>query len=256
MRLVRQTQPRSQDQPLEGANVYGLTTPMPILAPEQTTGIMLVDDEDLLRSGLKETIARATGLAVVAETGVGHGAVALADRQLPDVVVLGVSGHNEGAAMDLVGRLSGPRVVMLANHPTIERNLMRAIRVGAGAILLRSVSRDELIYAIRQVAQGHNVLQPPLISRLFAGLRRFPPAGQSGWAEDVPDVMSRLSRREQDVLSGIATGLSNQEIAQENHLTVATVKSHVSSILTKLGARDRLQAALMCVQFNLLAEAD
>ncbi|MDX2939099.1 LuxR C-terminal-related transcriptional regulator [Streptomyces ipomoeae] len=237
--------------------------PLPAPAPNPSTGIMLVDDEDLLRSGLKQTLLRAPGFEVVAETRVEPGAAALAGRQTPDVVVLGVGGHNESAALELIGKLAGPvprtgpRVVMLAGYDVIGRNLARAVRLGASGALLRSVTREELIYTVRQVAQGHAVLQPPLVSRFFAGLRKYAPAGEEEWRDDVPEILSGLSRRERDVLSGIVLGRSNQEIAKEIHLTVATVKSHVSNILTKLGARDRLQAALMHQRFSLLLdEAD
>jgi DNA-binding NarL/FixJ family response regulator len=143
-------------------------------------------------------------------------------------------------------------VLLLAGQHVIDRNLTRAIRLGVSGILLPGLTQDDLIYAVRQVSNGHSVLQPLLTSRLFAGLRNLAPFGVEQGHDGARAVVADLSPRERDVLAGVARGMSNQEIAHEFCLTVATVKSHVSSILTKLGARDRLQAALISLQHSLI----
>jgi DNA-binding NarL/FixJ family response regulator len=223
----------------------------------QVISIVLVDDEDLVRSGLKQVLLRGAGFSVVAETRVGRGVLSSVGRLAPDVLVLGVGSHGEVAALELVARLSEapprvrPKVLMLADQQVIDRNMTRAIQLGVSGLLLRGVSAEELLYAVRQVSRGHSVLQPRLTSRLFAGVRNFVPHGSPEWRGDLHEVLVGLSPRERDVLAGITRGMSNQEIAEDFQLAVATVKSHVSSILNKMGARDRLQAALMCLQFSL-----
>ncbi|GAB2919583.1 response regulator transcription factor [Streptomyces heilongjiangensis] len=234
--------------------------PLAVRPRERVTSVMIIDDEDLLRSGLKQALEQSTAFDVVAEAAVGRDAIAVMARKTPDVVVLGVAGHQEAVALDLIARLSAaplpvrPKVLLLADQQVLDRSLTRAIHLGVRGILLRSVSGDELLYAVRQVSCGHSVLQPLLTSRLFAGLRHFAPVGAQAWRGGLPDVLAHLSPRERDVLTGIARGMSNQEMAEDFHLTVATVKSHVSSILTKLGARDRLQVALLCIQYGLFSE--
>ncbi|BBC31845.1 hypothetical protein SGFS_031390 [Streptomyces graminofaciens] len=226
--------------------------------PGKATRIMLVGDDDLVRSGLKQMLLRATGFDVVAEKRIDQDVIEFVARTAPKVVVLDIGSHDENDTLRLVGRLSAaslrarPRVLMLADQHVIDRNLTRAIRLGVSGILLPGLTQDELIYAVRQVSNGHSVLQPLLTSRLFVGLRNLAPFGVEEGRGDSQTVVADLSPRERDVVAGVARGMSNQEIANEFCLTVATVKSHVSSILTKLGARDRLQAALIFLQYSLL----
>jgi DNA-binding NarL/FixJ family response regulator len=216
---------------------------------------MLVDDEKMLRLGLRQMLPASEGFEVVADVRVGPTAEEQAARQTPDVVLLGIGAHNERAALNLVGRLSGgsfrrpPRVVVLADTRTADRCLLRMVLLGVSGFLLRSVTEAELSYFVKQVARGHNVLQPVLVSKLFTRTRELRPVCGLERRCDIPDVLESLSPRERDILNGIARGQSNKEIAKEVHLTVATVKSHVSNILTKLGARDRLQAALISRHF-------
>jgi len=223
----------------------------------QGTAVMLVGDDDLLRSALKQALLRASGFDVVAEEKTDQSVMGSVARKEPKVVVLDIDNHDEDDALRLVAGLSAasprirPRVLILANQQVMDRILVRAIKLGVNGILLRGLTQDELVYGVRQVSSGHSVLQPLLTSRLFAGIRNLGPLGSREYHGDLREVLTALSPREQDVLASVAKGMSNQEIAQKFSLTVATVKSHVSRILTKLGARDRLQAALMSLQHSL-----
>ncbi|WP_177244586.1 response regulator transcription factor [Streptomyces sp. yr375] len=222
---------------------------------------MLVGDDNLLRSGLKQSLLRDSEFEVVAESKTDQSVIASVARKAPKVVVLDVDDRDEGDALRLVGQLSAasprirPRILILANQQVIDRILLRAIKLGVSGILLRGVTQDELVYAVRQVSRGHSVLQPLLTSRLFAGVRSLGPFPRE-IRGDLRRVLAALSPRERDVLAGVVKGMSNQEIAQEFSLTVATVKCHVSSILTKLGARDRLQAALIALPHSLFQGED
>jgi DNA-binding NarL/FixJ family response regulator len=206
--------------------------------------VLLVDDEEMSRRGCEAVLAEASGMAVVGYAGVGIGALAAITENKPDVVLVNTSTERDWTAvvqqMMLLPPPAMPRVMVLLDDVTEER-LVAAVRTGAAGVLLRSLSVSELIYAVHHVAAGHSVLSPAATTWLLERLRSLVGSPHGG----DNNRLAGLSRREVQVLAGLAVGKSNLEIASDINLTVATVKSHVSHILTKLGVRDRVQAALL-----------
>jgi DNA-binding NarL/FixJ family response regulator len=195
------------------------------------------------------------GVTVVGSTTVGTELHRFARATGPDVVLLNAATH--GNWIEAVRCLAGsvphgktPRVIVIAGAD-IE-DLLQAVWAGAAGILLRNVSVEELGYAVRHVAAGHSVISPAVTSDMLARLRSL----VSGLGREIPGLAAvrALSRREREILAGLASGRSNAEIAYQTKLTVATVKSHVSRILTKLAVRDRVQAALLGQRAGVAAE--
>lgn len=206
--------------------------------------VLLIDDEEMSRRGFSAALEEARDITVVGHARVGTDALALVLARRPHVVLLNLvtNCHWVATIQNVLAALpqpDTPRVIVVTGADT-EDCLLPAVRAGVAGVLLRSLSVNELMYAVRQVAMGHSVLSPGATACLFTRLR--PLADLKGRNITSLEV---LSQREREVLAGLASGKSNQEIAAEIHLTVATVKSHVSNILTKLEVRDRLQAALL-----------
>jgi DNA-binding NarL/FixJ family response regulator len=205
--------------------------------------LILADDEEMSRRGLGAVLQDAGDIKIVGQGRIGEEVLQLVLVHQPDVLLLNAATDGDWVAMvreieDELDDTSISRVIVVTEVASDE-DLVLVIRAGAAGILQRrNLSADELLYAIRQVALGNCVLSPVVTASL---IRRFRESGLQA-----PDpALAGLSRREQDVLAGLAAGRSNLEIAVDIHLTVATVKSHVSSILTKLEVRDRVQAALL-----------
>jgi len=213
--------------------------------------VLLVDDQDLVRSGFRMLLSVEEGIEVVGEASDGEHAVAAVAELSPDVVLMdvqmpvldGVEATRRIVAND------GSRVVMLT---TFERDdyLFAALEAGASGFLLKSCTAEELVWAIRNVADGHALLAPQMtrrvIDRAMAGV--VPTRDEQ--------VLGRLTGRESDVLTLLAQGLSNAEIADELVLGTATVKSHVSAILTKLDLRDRVQAVVVAYRCGLVSPSE
>jgi DNA-binding NarL/FixJ family response regulator len=188
-------------------------------------------------------------MEVVGEAGDGGEAVALVDRERPDVVLMdvrmpGMDGIE--ATRRIVGSGSPARVVVLTTYDADEY-VFAALRAGASGFMLKDVRPPELVEAIRIVARGDALLAPSVTRRL---LDRFAGALPDG-AEPSPDL-AELTEREREVLRFVALALSNAEIAARLHLTEATVKTHVSSVLRKLGLRDRVQAVVLAYDVGLV----
>ena len=208
--------------------------------------VLLVDDQELVRSGFRMLLSVEEGIEVVGEAVDGERAVEAVARLSPDVVLMDVQMpvlDGVQATRRIVAD-GGPRVVMLT---TFEREdyLFAALEAGASGFLLKSCTADELVWAIRNVAEGHALLAPQMTRRVIDR------AMGSGTVTRDVQILDRLTGRESDVLALLARGLSNAEIADELVLGTATVKSHVSAILTKLDLRDRVQAVVVAYRCGL-----
>ena len=199
--------------------------------------LLLVDDHPVVRIGLRGMLEAADDLEIVGEAGSGEEALALAISLRPDVVLmdLRMPGGLDGAAATgrIVDRLPGTRVLILTTYDT-DTDILRAVEAGATGYLLKDTPIDTLIDAVRAAARGETVLAARLATR-----RKTTPAEQ-------------LTPRELGVLGLVARGLSNAEIGATLHLAETTVKSHVQSMLAKLGLRDRLQAAVAAYDSGLV----
>lgn len=198
--------------------------------------IAIVDDDPLVRIGLRAVLSSEDGWEVVAEAGDGESALALAGSPdapeliLMDIRMPGMDGLE--ATRRIVTRDGAPRVLVLTTFE-VDEYVFEAMRVGASGFVLKRIPPKDLIEAIRIVASGESLLFPASTRRV---IERF--AVRSGKA------LPELSDREQDVLRLLARGLSNAEIAQHLVVSVQTVKSHVAAILMKLNVRDRTQAVI------------
>jgi DNA-binding NarL/FixJ family response regulator len=214
-----------------------------------TVRIVIADDQALVRGGFRMILDARDDMEVVGEAGDGEEAVALVESHGPDVVLMdvrmpGVDGIE--ATRRIAASGSAARVVVLTTYD-VDEYVFAALRAGASGFMLKDVKPPDLVEAIRVVARGDALLAPSVTRRL---LDRF--------ADVVPDTtaapadLEELTDREVEVLRFVALALSNAEIAKRLHLTEATVKTHVSSLLRKLGLRDRVQAVVFAYDVGLV----
>jgi DNA-binding NarL/FixJ family response regulator len=207
--------------------------------------VLLVDDHALARTGLRMVLDVEPDIEVVGEAATGRQAVHSARRLDPDVVLMDVRMpelDGIAATREIVTAADGPRVLVLTTFD-LDEYVYDSLAAGASGFLLKDVGPEQLVHGIRVVAAGDALLAPSVTRRLLdemvrAGRR---PAATSGALEE-------LTPRELEVLRLIAEGLPNKAIAARLHLSEKTVKSHVSSVLAKLGVADRTQAALRAVR--------
>lgn len=210
--------------------------------------IIIVDDHEVVRLGLKALIDRQPDMEVVAEAATASEAVTKAVAFKPDVVVLdirlgGASGID--ACREITAQLPDTKVIMLTSYAEDEM-LFAAIRAGAAGYVLKQAGGQDLIRAIATVGQGNSLLDPALTERVFAEVRRAARDQESA-------AFAKLSEQERRVLLLVAEGKTNREIAQELHLGDGTVRNYVSSILDKLALANRAEAAAYAVKHNLKA---
>lgn len=212
--------------------------------------LLLVDDQALFREGLGLLLSAQPGLKVVGEAADGKEAVRRAVTLRPDVVLMDlrmpVLGGVE-ATRRLRAALPHVRVIVLTTFDD-DADVFEALRAGALGYLLKDVSAERLVEAIRAAAVGQSFLEPSIAAKVVAEFARLVDPRPNGH-DPVPDL---LSEREREVLRHLATGASNREIADALFIAVGTVKNHLTSILGKLGVRDRTQAALLARQVGLL----
>ena len=208
--------------------------------------LMLADDHRMLREGLRRSMTE-EGFDIVGEAQDGVEAVELAERVLPDVILMDVSMPNCNgveACRQVKQRIQGTRVVMLTMHADKEV-LTDAIRAGASGYLVKDCSTDEIAEAVRMAAQGDTVLSPQLAKSMLDEVRRL---DEKARAEDERVV----TKREEEVLQLIADGCSTPEVAERLFISQKTVKNHLASIYQKLDARDRTQAVLQAVRMGIV----
>ena len=209
-----------------------------------TIRVVLIDDEPLVRAGLAAIIDTGPGLEVVGEADDGADAISLVDRTQPDVVIMDVRMPRlDGleATRLLVARQEAPRVLILTTFDS-DDYVFEALRAGADGFVLKRAQPDELIRAVHTVASGEVLLYPQKVRAM---------AARATSREDLAGS-AQLSNREQEVLALMARGLSNAEIAGEMFLGSETVKTYVSSLLGKLGARDRTQAVIRAFESGFI----
>ena len=212
--------------------------------------VVVVDDQHLVRAGLRVLLDRAPDIIVVGEAADGADALALCRAERPDVVLMDVRMPNvDGieATRRIIGdeRLSGIQVIMLTTFDTDE-HIFDAIRAGAAGFLLKDAHPDELRQAIRVVATGGALLSPAVTRRVMEAAARSTTQPASN------QLLARLTDREREVLAQIGLGRSNDEIAAELHITAATARTYVSRLLTKLDARDRAQLVALAYRAGLV----
>lgn len=211
--------------------------------------VMLADDQHMVRSGLRLILETESDLEVVAEAADGEQAVRLAARERPDLVLMDVQmpvmDGLEATAQIAELPPPTPKVVMLT---TFERDdyVFEALRRGASGFLLKNAPPEELVRAVRVVAAGDALLAPSVTRRIIEEFARRPTV-----SPEVP-AMQRLTEREQEVLRLVAKGLTNAEIAAHLYVGEATVKTHVSNLLAKLGLRDRVQAVVFAYEHGIV----
>jgi len=205
-----------------------------------TIRVMIADDHRVVRDGLRYLLSHEPDIEIVAEAGDGEQTLSILAATRPDVLLLDLympklDGHDVLTALSDAPHQ--PATVVLTSA-TDDADLVRAMQAGATSYLLKTATADEVIAAIRNAATGTPTLSADLVARLTRSLRRPPSA----------DPLNRLSPRERDVLRLIADGQSNREIARQLVIGEQTVKTHVSSILTKLDLQDRVQAAIFALR--------
>ena len=219
-----------------------------------TTGVLVVDDQALLRTAFSLLIDAEDDLEVVGEAADGRQAVELAASLAPDVVVMDVrmpvmDGIEATRQITSDQGPSRARVLILTTFD-LDEYVFEALRAGASGFALKSGPLDELLNAIRTVAAGEALLAPSVTRRLIAHF-----TDQARTPARTPPGLAELTEREREVLSLVAEGLSNAELAQTLHVSLPTAKTHVSRILTKLGARDRTQLVILAYQSGLATRA-
>jgi len=232
--------------------------------------VLVVDDQELVRSGFSVILAAAEGITVVGEAGNGEAAVAAVGACRPDVVLMdirmpgmdgleatrlitGTAPGARSAGSDPVtprsagsGPAAPPKVVILTTFD-LDDYVYEALRAGASGFLLKDSPRHDLIAAVRAAAAGDALLAPSVTRRLIEQFARRPPETSPS-----PSRLASLTARERDVLLLLARGRSNAEIAMGLFVSEATVKTHVGNLLAKLGLRDRVQAVILAYETGLV----
>jgi DNA-binding NarL/FixJ family response regulator len=219
-----------------------------------TIRVLVVDDQALLRTAFSSLIDAEDDLEVAGEAADGRQAVELAASLKPDVVVMDVrmpvmDGIEATRHITSARAETTPSVLILTTFD-LDEYVFEALRAGASGFALKSRPLEELLSAIRTVAAGEALLAPSVTRRLIA---HFTETGQP--PRRTPPGLAELTDREREVLSLVAEGLSNAELAQTLHVSIPTVKTHVSRILTKLGVRDRTQLVVLAYESGLVATA-
>jgi DNA-binding NarL/FixJ family response regulator len=216
-------------------------------------GVLVVDDDPLVRAGLAMMLGGAGDVRVVAEAGDGAEVPGLVDRHAPDVVLMDIRmpGTDGLAATEaLRARRRPPEVIILTTFDADE-HVLRALRAGAAGFLLKDTPPEEIVAAIRRVAQGQPVLSPAVTRRLIA---RVAGSDRDRRRAQARERLALLNDREREVAVAVGQGRSNAEIGAVLYLSVPTIKTHVSAILTKLGLNNRVQIALLVHDAGLIDE--
>jgi len=215
-----------------------------------TIRVAVVDDQALVRGGFAMVLDQQDDIEVVAEAGTGLDAVDAARAHRPDVILMDIrmpEMDGLAATSAIIAEADWPVRVLILTTFDADEYVYQALRAGASGFVLKDIPPEELAPAIRTVADGGALLSPSITKRLIADFAQNLVVDLS-----MSNVLDRLTERECDVLTAIAHGRSNAEISDDLFITVATVKSHVSHILTKLGLRDRAQAVIFAYESGLI----
>ncbi|MEV5408372.1 response regulator transcription factor [Thermopolyspora sp. NPDC052614] len=220
-----------------------------------TIRVLLVDDQELVRTGFRMVLGAQQDIEVVGEAADGAAAVEALRRIAADVVLMDVRMPRmdgvEATRLICAGSADGPRVLILTTFD-LDEYAFAALKAGASGFLLKDVPPGDLVSAIRAVHGGDAVVAPSTTRRLLDRFAVHLPPGDA--AE--PSALGLLTAREREVLLQVARGLSNAEIAERLALAEATVKTHLGRILAKLGLRDRAQAVVYAYESGLVAPSD
>jgi DNA-binding NarL/FixJ family response regulator len=215
-----------------------------------TIRVVVVDDQALVRGGFAMVLDHQPDVEVVGEAGNGLEAVDVARTHRPDVVLMDIRMPElDGleATARIVAQLGDAVRVLILTTFEPDEYVYRALRAGASGFVLKDIPPEQLVVAVRTVAQGGSLLAPSVTRRLIG---RF--AAQRTVDQALAAQLRQLTERERDVVAAVAQGLSNAEIAQQLFIGPATVKSHVSSVLTKLELRDRAQVVVFAYEAGLV----
>ena len=205
--------------------------------------ILIVDDHTVVRQGLRFLLDQQEGMEIIGEAADGRQAIDLVREHVPSVVLLDLlmPGVDGLTALREIKRISPATQVVVLTSDQSDAGLFDAIKAGAGSYVLKTASIENVVESVRAAARGESVLDPSVAAKLLEEMRRA--------HGDSPD---QLSRREVDVLTALAGGRSNKEIARKLSISEETVKTHVSNILSKLHLADRTQAAIYALQQRLV----
>jgi len=216
---------------------------------------LVVDDQGLVRAGMRVLLDLAPGIEVVAEAADGYEAVRLAERLRPDVVLMDIR-------MPRVDGIEATRRIVAANPSTNvlmlttfaeDDNVYGALAAGAVGFLVKDGEPTEMIEAVRRAARGEPLLAPSVLARVVERAQRAHLADSQGTGRQADRaVLATLTAREREVLSLVGAGRSNAEIAKDLHVGVTTVKTHIVALLDKLGVRNRIQAGIVAHRLGLI----
>ena len=213
--------------------------------------VVIADDQPMMRAGFRAVLESAGDITVVAEAATGEEAIRVVREQRPDVVLMDIR-MPVMDGIEAARRMPGQRVLILTTFG-LDEYIIEALRAGASGFLLKDAPTNEVLAAVRAVAAGDAVLSATVTRQLLDQVaRRLPAAAVSRDG----DELDSLTEREREVLRMLANGLSNAEIASALVVSEATVKSHVSHLLGKLGLRDRVQAVIYAYETRLISPAD
>jgi len=208
--------------------------------------ILLVDDHEVVRLGLKSLLERHPHFDVVGEAGSAREAIDAVDDLRPDVVVMDIRLPGQSgieACEEVVRRFPSTKVIMLTSYAEDEM-LFSAIRAGASGYVLKQIGGEDLVRALEAVSRGEALLDPAVTQRVFQEVRK-------AVKEEEASAFAHLSQQEKHVLLLVSEGKTNREIAKALFLGEGTVRNYVSSILSKLGVNNRAEAAAYAVEHNL-----
>jgi DNA-binding NarL/FixJ family response regulator len=211
--------------------------------------VLLADDQELFREGLRLILDTAEDISVVGEAADGFEAVRQARLLAPDVVLMDVRMPRlDGleATRRILAERGDTRVIVLTTFD-LDEYVYAAMKAGASGFLLKDLNREQLLAAVRTAAAGDALLAPAVIRRLVERFCGEPPPGA-----ELPESIAELTAREVEVLGLMARGLSNREIGESLFLSEATVKTHVAHVYSKLGVRDRVQTVVLAYESGLV----
>lgn len=227
---------------------------------EQVTRVLIVDDDPLVRSGLRMMLSGAEDIEVVAEAADGTEVLPLVDAHRPDLVLMDIRmPRMDGlrATADLRRRTRPPEVLILTTFTT-DGYVLEALRAGAAGYVLKHTPPAQIVAAVRNIAAGEPVLSPAAVKQLIGAVTTADgtaaddsPAGRPDDRGEAERLLGLLGQREREVALAVAQGSTNAEISASLYMSVPTVKAHVSHILTKLGLNNRVQIALVVYRAGL-----